>query len=495
MERSHYPPLTAEGSLTDMQQSSHPTTTPHTRHAGHAMRNAAILGGATVAGGLILSPYILPAVGIGDQLLAEKTINALCGTGQGTGLAGSINALLEQVPVIGDGLAQGGWPNVATVATVGLGGHLLANKLDNNENKSSFPWGKIVRYTALATTMLVALPSVLTGISAGLVYLAGATGGVEMASHVLTAVSDTIGATGEASHLATSGLGLTATAAHLMTCGMVLAPATLPWLIEGRHTRQTQEHAPPQLNVTAEHPIVPGQPNTLLVRLSDAGGQPITPQQLAMVHEKKIHLFVANESLSEYHHIHPEPTPEPGVYAVPFTPGSREHHRVWAEVTPLATMEEHLVRDALPVSSPTASRFDFRLNRQATGQGLAFEWSASPPLRQGQTSTVTLSVTDNEGKPVTLLPHLGAMAHLAGFTPDDRHFIHTHAEEIPQPQSGPLHIKVTPPQDGPLRFFVEVNHGGQIATASFDQSVYPAKQHATEIAAQPQPQPSASHAR
>lgn len=444
------------------------------------MRNAVVLGGASVVGALILSPYVLPAVGIGDELLAEKTINALCGTGQGTGIAGSINAMLEQVPGIGEGLAQGGWPNVATVATVGLGGHLIAGQIEQKEKPLSFPWGKVVRYTALATTMLVALPSILTGISAGLVYLAATAGGIEMASNVLTTVSGTIGATGEASHLATSGLGLTATAAHLMTCGMALAPATLPFMLKSRKAAQTQEAAPPQLDVTAEQPLVPGQPNRLLVRLSDAAGHPMTPEQLAVVHEKKIHLFAADASLNEYHHIHPEPTAQPGIYSVPFTPGSHENYRIWAEVTPAATMEEHLVRSALSAPAPTPSRFDFRPNRQAEANGLTFEWSASPPLRQGETSIVTLSVTDAQGKPVTLEPHLGAMAHLAGFTPDDRDFIHTHAEEAPRPQSGPLHIEITPPQDGPLRLFVEVNHGGEIATAAFDQTVYPARQQATE---------------
>ena len=439
--------------------------------------NAYVLGTAALAGGIILAPYVLPAVGVGSEEMAENAIAALCGTGEGTGLAGGINAMLSHVPVIGESLAQGGWTNVGVIATLGIGGHLLANHMDKNQ-ESGIPWGKVVRYAALATSMLVALPSILTGVSAGLVFLAASVGGAELGSAALTHLSSTLGTTGENAVLATSGAGLTASAAHLLTCGLSLAPATIPFLLSREQSKPTELY----LDATTAQPLSPGQPNTIFLRLADKEGRPVTPEQLAVVHEKKLHVFVTDSGLSEYHHIHPEPTHQPGIYTVPFSPQSSGSFRLWAEATPTDTMRGHVLQACLPSLSAPSAPFDFRPNRQAMGNGLQFSWSASPPLRKGEGSLVTVNVTDPQGAPVPLEPLLGASAHLVGFSGDGKHCLHTHplggADGIP-----PLRFHVTPEHDGPTRFFLQVKHQGQELTTSFDQAVFPSKTQTQGFAA------------
>ncbi len=447
-------------------------------HTSLGAGNAFALGAAALAGGIIAAPYALPAIGVGDAMWAEKAISAVCGSGASTGLAGGLNELLAQTPVIGESLAQNGWANVGVIATVGIGGSTIASRLEKSPpEQSGFPWGKLVRYTALATSMLVALPSILTGISAGLVYLAAEAGGAEIASQVLTHLSGTLGTVGSASTIASAGLGIAASS-HLLTCGLALAPATLPWLLKGRQARKPLDGM--TLEAMAQQPLVAGQPTTLLLRLTDDKGNPVTPEQLAVVHEKKLHLFVADQGLNEYQHLHPAPTSQPGIYSVPFIPGNSGDYRIWAEATPMSTGREHLLRSALTSATAAPSRFDFRPNRLAAGDGIHVEWNASPPLRQGVTSTVIVTITDPQGRPVTLEPHLGAMAHIAGFNEDDKHFIHMHANETLGAHSGPLHITITPESEGKTRFFLEVSHKGRIVTTSFDQMIYPARETATE---------------
>lgn len=446
---------------------------------GIGLRNAAVLGSTALVGGVILAPYVLPALGLGDATLAEKSITALCGTGEASGLAGGINALLAEVPLVGESLAKGGWTNVAMIAGIGLGGHLFANALERKEPSSSgVAWSTILRYAALATTMLIALPSILTGLSAGLVYLAAEFGSVELASGALTHLTDTLGTTGESSVLTTSGVGLAASASHLLTCGLSLFPAALAWLMQQHGTQErTQGIAALRMEAGTSRPIATGEPNALLLRLSDGAGHPISETSLRTMHERKLHVFVVDGGLDEYHHLHPRETGRPGEYAVSFVPQGAGPYTIWAEATPLGREQATPMKDvvAAPASAAPAAPFRFRPNRQATVEGLHFTWNASPPLRCGQESIVSLTVSETQGSPVALEPFLGASAHLVGFSADGKHFMHAHPLGRVE-DAQPLQFHVVPEHDGPTRFFVQIRREGRILAASFDQQVFAAKE-------------------
>lgn len=466
-----------------------PPEMSRTHKHGWSLGDKLTLGTAALAGGIILSPYLLPAIGIGEDW-AMQVFSQTCGSGDPTGLAGALNEMLEKIPIVGETLAGGGWGTAAAVGGIGVGGYLLSRAMEKGEDgENRFHLSDIIRKTAMATSMLIALPSILTGISMGVVFLSAllSNDAQFVSETIIPAVKDTLGVTGSAQTLAASGAGLAASASHLLSCGLSLFPATLPWLLgtDSRKEKESPTTTPSELylDATTAKPLSPGHPNTILIRLADKEGHPVTPEQLAEVHEKKLHVFVTDTGLCEYHHIHPESTQQPGIYAVPFTPQGSGSFQLWAEATPAHTMHEHILRACLPSLAAPSSRFDFRPNRQVTRDGLIMEWNASPPLREGTTSTVTLTVTDAQGRPVTLQPHLGAMAHVAGFSEGDHSLIHTHAEEPPQPQTGPLHIRLTPDKSGKMRFFVEVSHGGKVTATAFDQSVFPGKAQAQDFAA------------
>ncbi len=450
-------------------------------HHSLSLGSKLALATSAVVGGIILAPYVLPSVGVGTEEMAENAIAALCSTGNATGLAGGVNSILEQVPLIGEDLAKGGWTNVATVAGVGIGGHLLGSALEKGETQEGFPWGKLVRYTALATSMLVALPSILTGVSTGLVYLAALAGGAELASTALTHAMDTLGTTGEQSSLATSGIGLSASAAHLLTCGMVMAPAALPWVLDQQKTKAPmQPDGAFHMEASTAQSIAPGVPNSLRITLRDAAGEPVTADQLATLHEKKLHVFVVDGSLGEYHHLHPLPAEKPGEYLTHFVPTSAGPYTVWAEAAAAGQSHPQVLRATLGAGLNAPARMDFRPNQQAAEQGLNFQWSASPPLRNGEESMVSLRVTDAQGQPAALQKLLGAQAHMTGFSADGQHFVHTHPMEQVN-ASSPLQFHLRPTHAGPTRFFVQVKRGGQEITAHFDQQIFPAKQQGLQL--------------
>lgn len=455
---------------------SAPLAHPHALGLGAKLA----LGTAALAGSIILAPYLLPVLGIGSEALAEETLTALCSSGEATGLAGQVNAALAQVPLVGESLAAGGWTNAAGVVTTGVGGHLLANTLRRKEGEahSGIRLSSIVRSMALATSMLIALPSILTGISAGLVYLSAVVGDTALASSTLTVMSDTLGTTGSTKTLTSGMSGLAVTVPHLLTCGAALFPATLPWLLGG-HSKAHTVLGEMQMTATTDASLVAGTPNTVKIYLSTrANGAPISTDDLATVHEKKLHLFIVNAALDEYHHLHPEETSTRGVFSAPFTPQGTGQYHLWTEATRHGISASDVRHATLgsELTSQRTARFAFRPNTRSTESGLAFQWSASPPLRQGQESVVSLMITDTAGQPVSRLePLLGALAHVAGFSADGQHFVHLHPLDPAQDTQMPLRFHITPQHEGSTRFFVQVKYQGREITTRFDQAIHAAR--------------------
>lgn len=187
--------------------------------------NGAKLAAIGAVGGVIAAPYVLPVVGLGSEFMT-KQILTLCQTsaGNGIGLAGVVNDGLNIIPGVGTTLAAGGWANALTSGVVGIGGTLLGNYIEKHYDRPGhLPWGKIIKYAAITTSILVALPSLLSGISMGLTYLAFAMGGAAVASTVAGATGSTLGLMGGI-NVISAGAGLSGLLAHVVTCGAAALP-------------------------------------------------------------------------------------------------------------------------------------------------------------------------------------------------------------------------------------------------------------------------------
>ena len=84
--------------------------------------------------------------------------------------------------------------------------------------------------------------------------------------------------------------------------------------------------SPVTMSVT---PVV-GVEGKFLLHLATSSGQPIGPVDLAEVHTRKLHLLIVDPTLTDYQHVHPEPTREPGEWSFSFKPNYRATYRVFA---------------------------------------------------------------------------------------------------------------------------------------------------------------------
>lgn len=478
----------------------------HEHHLAHWL----MLGGALLAGTVILSPYILPVLGIGTAFMAEEALEGVCATTEGTGIAAGVNNLLKATPVIGSAIAGGGYSTAIATGVIGIGGTALGKKLEQKHTGDGINWGKTIKNASLVSSMLIALPSLLTGISMGLSFTARAFGGIEAAENMDNFLIPTLGGIGKTA-ASNSGLGGgMALIPHLITCGGAFLPAAtgyfmahpedeydtpqnIPANIQNLNTvRQAQLQPKPlirsettsngiRMGITSEVPQV-GQPCQAFLTLQHADGSPLSTEDIAVTHTQRVHLMLIDSSMQDYQHLHPQPTEQAGVYTFTYTPRTTNPVQAWADFT----LEKDGTNPHIPLIAP--SQFTdipqpptIIHNARAQTDDLHFQWVANAPLRQGEGSMVTLRVTDPSGNPITQLePIMGAYCHLVGFTPDGKDFIHSHplGEEptSSQHRGGPdLQFHVQSDNAGDVQFYAQVKFRGQEYVVPFGQTVEPAR--------------------
>ena len=218
--------------------------------------------------------------------------------------------------------------------------------------------------------------------------------------------------------------------------------------------------------------------------LENGVGDPVNSQDLMTVHSEKLHVFVIDESLSDYFHGHPVATQAPGTYQFSMTPHNGGHYKVFVELTPTETATTQYLPEAFTVAG-VSEQFQEReqlhpgriqlTNEQA---GLIFTAKVDRlPIKADQANQLWITISDSKGTPFTELePIMGAYAHIAGFNLGREHIAHFHpVDPIPyslDDRGGPdllFHFNFSEP--GYHRLFIQVQVAGQQLFMPFDVSV------------------------
>ncbi len=211
-------------------------------------------------------------------------------------------------------------------------------------------------------------------------------------------------------------------------------------------------------------------------------GRPVLPEDIKVVHTERVHLFIVDPSLDDYHHVHPTASEAPGNYDFRLTPQESGEYKVFAEVTLLP--EE--VRYYIPLTfNVGGSPKDVTPTVQATAEqdGLYFTSYFGDSPRDDQTVVVnrdymmTIDINDADGNAFTdLEPVMGAFAHMVAFADDRDELVHVHPMGA-QPQSdndrgGPtmkFHLKFKRP--GYHRIYAQFQINGQDVFVPFGVDV------------------------
>lgn len=233
--------------------------------------------------------------------------------------------------------------------------------------------------------------------------------------------------------------------------------------------------SPVSVALTLPSPAVAGEPVHAVVVMRTSTGKPVTPEDLLVVHTRRLHLLVVDPSLTDYQHVHPEPLGRPGEWGFSFTPRAGGTYRVFADFTPAATGRGLYASADLAVAGSPAITATALPSQPATG---SLRFSLVPvqqPVRANQPIDLQFSVRRDDGAAVGLQPLMGAFAHLVAFDETRSGFAHLHPMEdeskAPDATDPRLNFKLTIPKAGRYVIWAQVNVAGDERTVPFEIAV------------------------
>jgi hypothetical protein len=212
-----------------------------------------------------------------------------------------------------------------------------------------------------------------------------------------------------------------------------------------------------------------------------------TVDDLHLVHEKPFHLFLIDQSLSVYQHLHPAAQPD-GTWKVETVLPLEGQYHVFCDFLPVGGSPQ-LVRTSIVTAGRSASQ-DRKgpalivpsQNLTTVANGVKFELVLDPsrPASARQVALAYRLSDARTGEPVTdLEPYLGAWGHTVLLSHDARDYVHSHPRVAVTRRRDNAEVRNEPeilfdaffPRPGPYRIWSQFQRRGVLTTVSFDIQV------------------------
>ncbi|MBU0799631.1 MAG: hypothetical protein KKA05_01375 [Alphaproteobacteria bacterium] len=243
-----------------------------------------------------------------------------------------------------------------------------------------------------------------------------------------------------------------------------------------------ENHTPVSLvqpEIIMDGSLLAGRKNALKLGLKHRdGGFPVFWEELAEVHESRIHLLIIDPALGDYHHEHPTRTDREGIYNFAFKPRTACSYKVWAQIHFKDGREEEVTAMIPGVEDCATQKPDRAENGTVESGGYHFTMMRDKDvMKKGEDIMLTLKIADANGAPMAELePVMGAFAHLVGFYEDYNTIAHIHPlGEAPggvHDRGGPeLMFHYRPDRAGLVRMYAQVKINGAMVFAPFTMVV------------------------
>lgn len=237
------------------------------------------------------------------------------------------------------------------------------------------------------------------------------------------------------------------------------------------HEKMEHEKAPVEkMGATATvtpDALVQGKDTTFTLKLA-RDDMPVSLAALEERHTRKIHLLVVDQSLVDYHHIHPVAGTDAGSYTFSFTPQTGHDYVAYVDIKLLGNGSQ-MIPVKLKGASPCATDCtDRSATASASTAGVTGKVVfADKLIKAGTPVSADIVLTGEDGKPLTdLEPVMGAYGHIVGFYEGFKAVAHMHPMGA-EPQkaedrgASPLKFMLHPDHPGYLKYFVQVRRGGR----------------------------------
>ncbi|CUR60750.1 putative Heavy metal-associated domain protein [metagenome] len=203
-------------------------------------------------------------------------------------------------------------------------------------------------------------------------------------------------------------------------------------------------------------------------RIDDHDGDPVT--DYVEEQTKELHLYVVNDALTVFRHLHPTRAGD-GTWSAPFDVPDAGAYRVVAEF--VAKDEggngDHVVLGR-PLALPPGDPGDTVAEDRVVGV------TVSQAPNAGPNGLLRLMVRDAQRRPVNLGTYLGTYGHVTGFDTETGAMVHLHPLDAPEitEDGSELTFHADIAHAGDYRLFVQVRVDGFLHTVPVELTVGPA---------------------
>lgn len=194
----------------------------------------------------------------------------------------------------------------------------------------------------------------------------------------------------------------------------------------------------------------------------------LTPSELNISHEKKLHFISYDPSLTEFQHLHPEFDGK--FWNVELNYAVNGNYFIWTQGELSSDSEEFSSVTRIEVTGGQTSWPAPVLGNIRSGKNAGSVATLSgQALKAGKMAMLTLTLTREDGAPAQITPYLGAFAHVIATPEDGDSLIHVHPMNTAKPNEGMLHA--TFPTAGHYRLWVQFQDASQLKTVPLSVEV------------------------
>lgn len=206
---------------------------------------------------------------------------------------------------------------------------------------------------------------------------------------------------------------------------------------------------------------------TLAFQLFGKDGHAFGPNDLSVMHEKKMHFIVVSDDFSEYLHLHPEFKNEN--WSVDLSLKDNTSYQAYVDIAPTEETPQ-ILRVPLTVGSPQTKTKVTQNNSTLTVGKNTVSMKVEADLVSGHENNIVFTLTQN-GKSITPEMYLGALGHVVALNhsnPDN--FVHAHPVTHEGADSD-IHFAINFPTTGIYTFFAQFQVDGKVETYPFSVTV------------------------
>ena len=214
-------------------------------------------------------------------------------------------------------------------------------------------------------------------------------------------------------------------------------------------------------------------------KLFSKDAKELTPQDMNVVHESRLHFILVRDDLSTFQHLHPEY--KSGLWSVTTTVDQAGGYNIYYDISPVKETAQTLYQGITIGGSTQNPQFPAVSNGKASISGYTVTLSNFSELKTGAETELEFTLAQN-GNPVGKVdPYLGAYGHVVGLKEGEAEsYLHIHPVTETAPQNGVVKFGTEFSDAGRYTLFAQFKINGQVTTFPITLDVNKGNEQSTD---------------